>query len=70
MKRIAILQHSDKQLFVEDVLNKDLAKYPSLEAYVEDNYYFDENYSVSEIEDASYMGLDDKTPIEIDFKEL
>ena len=69
MERIAIIDHSNHRLYVEDIDDETLANYGgSEEAYINANYSL-EMYSWDYITDAEYFpaGLD-KDPIDIDFE--
>ena len=72
MRRIAIIDHVEHELIVEDIneelLNK---KYGGDEQkYIDDNYDM-ENYSWDWITDTLYFPEDgDPQPIEVDFKDL
>lgn len=56
IRRIAILDHANHNLYVEDVTEKELEKYDGSEqAYIDDNYTFDGDYSWEYITDALYM---------------
>lgn len=72
MRRIAIIDHVEHELLVEDIneelLNK---KYDGDEQkYIDDNYDL-ENYSWDWITDTQYFpDNDDPQPIEVDFKDL
>lgn len=72
MRRIAIIDHSAHTLFVEDIDENVLEdKYNGDEqAYIDDNYTFEGEYSWDYIIDAEYLPIEDKTPIEIDFDEI
>lgn len=68
--RIAIIDHDNHSLMVEDITEEDLEKYDGDEQkYIDDNYSLG-NYSWDYIVDAEYFREDDKTPIEIDFAEI
>ena len=70
MEKLAIIDHNEHRLFIEDVTDKMLAKYNGDEqAYIEDNYDM-ENYSWDYIVEADYIPSDDATPIEINFDKI
>lgn len=70
MTRIAIIDHNEHRLYVEDITDEMLEMYNGDEqAYINDNYNM-ENYSWDYIEDANYISgkSDFYDPIEIDFE--
>lgn len=72
MRRIAIIDHSEHTLFVEDI-DEDVLENDyngDEQAYINDTYTFEGEYSWDYIVDAEYFTTDDKTPIEIDFDEI
>jgi len=72
MRRIAIIDHSAHTLFVEDI-DEDVLENEyngDEQAYIDDNYTFEGEYSWDYIVDAEYLQMEDKTPIEIDFDEI
>ncbi len=70
MERLAIIDHNEHRLFIEDVTDEMLAKYNGEEqAYIEDNYDL-ENYSWDFIVEADYIPSDEPMPIEIDFENI
>ena len=72
MRRIAIIDHAAHELMVEDINEKELeAKYGGDEqAYINDNYTFEGDYSWDWITDAEYFKEGESDPIEIDFDEI
>lgn len=71
MERLAILDHSNHRLYVEDVSEESLEKYNGEEeAYIKDNYTFEGDYSWDYITDAEYIPMDDPTPMEVEFTDL
>ena len=71
MERLAILDHSNHRLYVEDVSEESLEKYNGEEqAYIEDNYTFEGDYSWDYITDTEYIPMDDPTPMEVEFTDL
>ena len=70
MKRLAILQHKDHVLMVEDVSEEQLSKYQSVDDCIKDNYYFDADYSWCFINGALYFPNDDPSPVEVKFEDL
>lgn len=74
MRRIAIINHKTHELYVEDINDKILeGQYGGDEQlYIEENYNLDdfENYSWDWIIDAEYFREFEKTPIEINFKDI
>lgn len=71
MRRIAIIDHAAHELMVEDVDESVLeTEYGGDEqAYINDNYTFEGDYSWDWITDAQYY-TDDGDTIEIDFYEI
>ena len=70
MRRIAIIDHASHELMVEDVNETELEKYGGDEqAYIDDNYTFEGDYSWDWITDAQYFN-EDGDIIEIDFDEI
>ena len=71
MERLAILDHSNHRLYVEDVSEETLEKYNGEEeAYIKDNYTFEGDYSWDYITDTEYIPMDDPTPMEVEFTDL
>lgn len=69
--KIAVIDHDSHTLYIEDI-NDDIlqGQYGGEEQlYIDDNYST-ENYSWDYIVDVQYFSEDDKTPVEINFKEL
>lgn len=59
MTRIAVIDHSTHELYVEDINNELLNAEPyngDVQAYIDDNYTFEGDYSWDYIVDASYEG--------------
>jgi hypothetical protein len=70
VRRIAIIDHATHELMVEDVNETELEKYGGDEqAYIDDNYTFEGDYSWDWITDAQYFN-EDGDIIEIDFDEI
>lgn len=72
MRRIAIIDHSAHTLFVEDI-DEDVLENDyngDEQAYINDNYTFEGEYSWDYIVDAEYLPIEDKTPIEINFDDI
>jgi len=71
MRRIAIIDHTNHTLFVEDINEEELKKkYEDDEQkYIEANYNL-EDYSWDWITDAEYFPEFEKDPIEINFKDI
>lgn len=69
--RIAIIDHTNNNLFVEDINEEILeGQYGGDEQlYIEENYGLG-NYSWDWITDAQYVPEFDKTPIEINFEDI
>ena len=62
MTRIAIIDHADHRLYVEDINNDVLNAEPyegDLQAYIDDNYTFEGDYSWDYIVGATYEGEND-----------
>lgn len=71
MRRIAIIDHTNHTLFVEDVNEEILEdQYGGDEQkYIDENYNL-KNYSWDYIIDAQYFPESEKTPIEINFEDI
>ena len=71
MRRIAIIDHNEHELLVEDINEQELEeKYGGSEqAYIDDNYDL-ENYSWDWITDTQYFEEGESTPIEVEFTDL
>lgn len=71
MRRLAIIDHAAHELMVEDVDESILEKLYNgdEQAYINDNYTFEGDYSWDWITDAQYYTEDGDT-IEIDFYEI
>ena len=67
MERIAILDHENHRLIIEDISDKDLEKYNGEEeAYIRDNYDLNpDDYSWDYITDIEYLQEDDKDPVDV-----
>ena len=72
MRRIAIIDHANHTLMVEDINEDELKeKYGDDEQkYIEENYTFEGKYSWDYITDAQYFPESEKTPIEINFEDI
>ena len=72
MRRIAIIDHSDHELLIEDVNEQELEeKYGGDEQkYIDENYTFEGDYSWDWITDTQYFPEGESTPMEVDFAEL
>lgn len=72
MRRLAIIDHADHTLMVEDVNENELKdNYGGDEqAYIDANYTFEGDYSWDWIVDAEYYKEGESNPIEIDFDEI
>ena len=69
--RLAIIDHENHTLFVEDV-NDDILEGQyggDEESYIEDNYDLKE-YAWDYIIDTEYYSEEDKTPIEVEFTDI
>jgi hypothetical protein len=71
-RRIAIIDHNEHELLIEDINEQVLEeKYGGDEqAYINDNYTFEGDYSWDWITDTQYYPEDYSDPIEIDFEDL
>lgn len=70
MTKIAIINHDEHRLYIEDVSDEDLAKYNGEEeAYIKDMYNL-ENYSWDYITGAIYMAEGEEEFTDIDFKKI
>lgn len=62
MTRIAVIDHSTHELYVEDINDGLLNAEPyngDVQAYIDDNYTFEGDYSWDYIVDSSYEGEND-----------
>lgn len=71
MERIAILDHDEHRLFVEDITDEvlDAPEWSGYEDYINANYDM-ERFSWENIADTLYFPEGESDPIEINFKEL
>ena len=71
MERIAIIDHDNHRLYVEDIDEEVLnEKYNGEEeAYIKDNYTL-ENFSWDFITETEYYPNDDDDPISVEFEDL
>ena len=65
MRRIAILDHIEHSLLVEDIDEQELE-----EKYIEDNYSFKGEYSWEWITDTEYYPQGQSDPVEVEFTDL
>ncbi len=72
MERLAILDHANHKLYIEDVSEETLEQYGGEEEkYIEDTYEFDGDYSWDYIVETEYLPNDnDGDFIDIDFNSL
>lgn len=71
MERIAIIDHANHLLYIEDIDDDDLALYGGEEEkYIKDNYHFDGDWSWEYITSINYIPSEDPQPIEIEPSEL
>ena len=72
MRRIAIIDHSSHELMIEDINEEVLeSQYNGDEqAYIDENYTFEGNYSWDWITDAQYFPEGQSEPVEVEFTEL
>lgn len=68
--RVAIIDHAEHRLYVEDIDNKilDTEYNGDEEEYIEDNYTFNGEWSWDYIVDAEYIPHDEDTVIDVDFR--
>lgn len=60
MTRLAIIDHAEHTLFIEDVTDEQLEKYNgSEEAYIKDTYTFEGDWSWDYVTDIEYIPEDD-----------
>jgi hypothetical protein len=71
-RRIAIIDHNEHELLIEDINEQELEeRYGGDEQkYIDDNYTFEGDYSWDWITDTQYYPEDYSDPIEIDFEDL
>ena len=56
MERIVIIDHADHKVYIEDLTDEKLAKYDGSEqAYIDDNYSFDGDYSWDYVTEVNYL---------------
>lgn len=68
MARLAILEHNEHTLIIDDVSEETLERYNGDEqAYIDDNYDM-ENYSWDYITDTKYFPEGENNPCEIKFE--
>lgn len=69
--KVAVIDHDSHTLYVEDINDEILQRQygGDEQLYIGDNYST-ENYSWDYIVDVQYFPEGDKTPVEINFKEL
>ena len=65
--RVAIIDHDNHKLFVEDIPNAEIEKYGGEEEYIKDNYYLGENWSWDYVVDATYFSEENEDGVEINF---
>lgn len=67
MERIAILDHENHRLIIEDISDEDLEKYHGEEeTYINQNYNLDpDRYSWEYITQMEYLQENDKQPVDI-----
>ena len=72
MRRIAIIDHWDHELFIEDINEQGLEeKYGGDEQkYIDDNYTFEGDYSWDWITDTAYTPEGESDPIDVEFTDL
>ena len=72
MRRIAIIDHAAHELMVEDINENELeTKYGGDEqAYIDDNYTFEGDYSWDWITSAQYFMEGESDPVEIEFPQV
>ena len=72
MRRIAIIDNCDHELFIEDINEQELEeKYGGDEQkYIDDNYTFEGDYSWDWITDTEYIPEGESDPMDVEFTEL
>ena len=68
MVRLAILDHTEHRLYVEDVADSVIEQYGGEEEYINDMYNM-EDYSWEYITDALYLAPQED-PVEVKFEEM
>lgn len=67
MTRIAILDHENHTLMIQDITDEELAKYDGSEqAYIEDNYTLEGEYSWDYITGIEYFPQGQSEPIDLE----
>ena len=71
MERLVIIDHADHTLFIEDVDEDVLeAQYGGSEqAYIDDNYTFEGDFSWDFITDTEYFPEGEDTPVAVEFRD-
>ena len=72
IERLAIIDHDNHELFIEDVDMDELEEQygGEEELYIKDNYDLGENWSWEWITSTAYYSLDNKDGIEVEFSDL
>lgn len=68
--RVAIIDHDNHALYIEDISESDLEKYNGEEEYIKNNFTLGENWEWDYIIDATYFSKENKDGIDIDFEKL
>lgn len=70
MERIVIIDHEAHEAYIEDISDEDLERYGGDEqAYIDDTYTFEGDYSWDYVTDIQYFDEEDKTPMEVEPKD-
>ena len=69
MRRIAIIDHSDHSLLIEDINEQTLENVygGDEQKYIDDNYTFDGDYSWDWIDDTEYYPEGQSDPVDVEF---
>lgn len=69
MRRIAIIDHSDHSLLIEDINEQALENVygGDEQKYIDDNYTFDGDYSWDWIDDTEYYPEGQSDPVDVEF---
>ena len=70
MVRLAIIDHASHELMIEDVNDADIEAAGDEQAYINQNYTFDGDYSWDYIVDTEYYPEGESDPMEVEFTEL
>lgn len=70
MTRLAIIDHVSHELLIEDVNDADIEAAGDEQAYINQNYTFEGDYSWDYIVDTEYFPEGESDPLEVEFRDL